>query len=133
MTTPRDTIHSIAPVRHTEAKRQAACWLTRWRDQGDLPSFQRNSHFTLALLHAHVHEAGKRALRLRTEGDRAGSERALDEMEQALVDALELIDRVGSDARGDAAGRKPAASASRIAESVIGRLRCGGRPLRPAP
>lgn len=129
MTTLSGAIGGFLPSTPAASRPQAPCWVTRWRDQRDLPSFQRNSHFTLALLHAHVHEAGKRALRLRGEGDRTGSRQATDEMERALVDALELIDQGG---RGIPGGERLSTPANRVAELVIDRLRCGGQPLRPA-
>lgn len=110
----------------------ATCWLTRWRDHEGLPSFQRNAHFALALLHARVHEAGKRALRLRAVGDDDGSRHAAEEMERTLAQALELIDAVGRGLHGEPRRRKPAASPHQIAHSVIDRLTCGGEPLRPA-
>ncbi|WP_440957160.1 methyl-accepting chemotaxis protein [Oceanicaulis sp. LC35] len=78
----------------SELSDHRSCRLGKWyeaarQDYGHIPSFQ-----AIEPPHARAHECGKRAARLCAQGDYAGAEAAVEEMEAASEDVLNALDRL---------------------------------------
>ena len=78
----------------SELSDHRSCRLGKWyesarADYGHIPAFQ-----AIEAPHARTHECGKRAARLCTQGDYAGAEAAVEEMEAASEVVLNALDRL---------------------------------------
>lgn len=89
----------------SELSDHRSCRLGKWyeaarQDYGHIPAFQ-----AIEPPHAKAHECGKRAARLCAQGDYAGAETAVEEMESASEAVLNALDRLIGELKGGAVSK----------------------------
>jgi methyl-accepting chemotaxis protein len=89
----------------SELSDHRSCRLGKWyeaarQDYGHIPAFQ-----AVEAPHARTHECGKRAARLFAQGDYAGAETAVEEMEAASEEVIKALDRLIGELSGGAVSK----------------------------
>ena len=106
------------------------CRLGRWYESVVEQSVKSSPHFAaLADPHRRVHEAGLRALARHADGDEAGAEAALAEMDRTAQEVMVVIDHLAEDVHRAATSEKAAAKASRTMSAKAK----APAPAKPAP
>jgi len=83
----------LESLRADELADHRSCRLGKWYQKAALGDHAGDALFqSLEAPHAAVHEAGKRAARLHAQGDIAGAEAAVEEMEGHSVEVLRILD-----------------------------------------
>ncbi|HYD29459.1 MAG TPA: methyl-accepting chemotaxis protein [Azospirillaceae bacterium] len=100
----RQTVYDTLDGRGNKEADQLAdhhgCRLGKWYDGLKDGSIRSLPNFAaLAEPHARVHESGKRALRCKVQGDRAGAQTARADLDRASEEVLAMLDDLANDVR----------------------------------
>ncbi len=100
ITKVRDAIKGRATLNPDTLADHHSCRLGHWYERTHSAAVRNNPSFrALERPHAKVHEAGKRALALKAEGDRPACRRAVEDMDAASAEVMRLIDELAQELR----------------------------------
>ena len=84
----------VSNLREDELADHRSCRLGKWYEAARAQFSDSQTFVALETPHAATHEAGKRAARLWSQGNREGTEAAFAEMEEASKEVLRLLDQL---------------------------------------